>query len=175
MACGACEVVCPADCVDLSEITTHEPRPIPSEFDESLSSRPSIYVPFAQAVPNIPVIDKDTCVRLKTGDCGACEAFCEADAIAFDQEDSVEEVDVGAIIVATGFELFDSTIDIKKEEVQLSDDWAFKRGTYTMSYKLKSGGETAFADGKFLTINKQQKDGSWKIYCDCFNSNVPPE
>ena len=77
--------------------------------------------------------------------------------------------------IQPGFELFDSTIDIKKVEVQLSDDWAFKRGTYTMSYKLKSGGETAFADGKFLTILKKQNDGTWKIYCDCFNSSVPPE
>jgi len=108
IACGACQVVCPVDCVDLSEITTHELRPIPSEFDEGLSSRPSIYIPFAQAVPNKPVIDKDTCIRLQTGACGACEAFCEADAIVFDQEDSIEEVDVGAIIVATGFDLFDS-------------------------------------------------------------------
>ena len=109
MACGACEVVCPADCVDLSEITAHTLRPIPSEFDEGLCGRPSIYVPFAQAVPNKPVIDKDNCIRLQTGACGACEAFCEADAIVFDQEDSIEEIDVGAIIVATGFKLFDST------------------------------------------------------------------
>jgi len=108
MACGACKLICPAECVDLSEITTHEPRPILSEFDEGLTGRPSIYVPFAQAVPNKPVIDKNTCIRLQTGECGACEAFCEADAIVFDQEDSVEEVDVGAIIVATGFRLFDS-------------------------------------------------------------------
>jgi len=106
IACGACQSVCPMDCVDLSKVTTHTLRPIPSEFDEGLSSRSSIYVPFAQAVPNTPVIDKDTCVRLQTGGCGACEAFCEANAIDFDQKDVVEEVDVGTIIVATGFELF---------------------------------------------------------------------
>ncbi|MBL7220674.1 MAG: (2Fe-2S)-binding protein [Phycisphaerae bacterium] len=110
MACGACEVVCPTGCVDLSKITTHQPRPIPSEFDEGLSSRGSIYVPFAQAVPNTPVIDKDTCIRLLNGDCGACQAFCEADAIDYDQEDTIEEVDVGAVIVATGFKLFDSKL-----------------------------------------------------------------
>ncbi|MDP6635088.1 MAG: 4Fe-4S binding protein [Phycisphaerae bacterium] len=110
IACGACQVVCPADCVDLSKITTHQPRPIPSEFDEGLSSRPSIYVPFAQAVPNTPVIDKETCIRLLNGDCGACESFCEAGAIDYEQEDSVEEVDVGAVIVATGFNLFDSKL-----------------------------------------------------------------
>jgi len=108
MACGACEVVCPANCVDLSETTTRTPRPIPSEFDEGLAARPSIYIPFAQAVPHKPVIDKDTCIRLRTGECGACEAFCDADAIVFDQEDTTEEIEVGTIIVATGFELFDA-------------------------------------------------------------------
>ena len=108
MACGACEVVCPAHCVDLSEVTTRTPRPIPSEFDEGLSSRASIYIPFAQAVPHKPVIDKTTCIRLQTGACGACEAFCDAGAIRYDQEDTIEEIEVGTIIVATGFDLFDA-------------------------------------------------------------------
>ncbi len=108
MACGACTVICPADCIDLSKVTTHAVRPIPSEFDEGLSSRAAIYVPFPQAVPNKPVIDEENCVRLRTGACGACEAFCDAHAIMFDQEDVMEEIEVGTIIVATGFELFDA-------------------------------------------------------------------
>jgi len=108
MACGACEVVCPANCVDLSDVTDRVPQPIPLAFDEGLSNRSSIYVPFAQAVPNVPVIDADTCVHMRTGECGACQAFCEADAIDYEQEDRIEEIDVGAIIVATGFKLFDS-------------------------------------------------------------------
>jgi heterodisulfide reductase subunit A len=74
-----------------------------------MTSRPSIFVPFPQAVPNKPVIDKNNCVRLKTGNCGACESFCEADAICYDQTDQIVEVDVGAIIMATGFKLFDSS------------------------------------------------------------------
>jgi heterodisulfide reductase subunit A len=108
MACGACKVVCPVDCVDLGKTTNRTVRPIPSEFDEGLRSRPSIYVPFPQAVPNKPVIDEDNCVRLRTGNCGACEAFCDAHAIVFDQQDEIEEIEVGTIIVATGFDLFDA-------------------------------------------------------------------
>jgi len=108
MACGACELICPVDCVDLSKITTHTLKPIPSEFDEGLTGRPSIYIPFQQAVPHIPVIDKDHCIRLQTGECGACEAFCDADAIKYDQEDTTQEIEVGTIIVATGFEMFDA-------------------------------------------------------------------
>ena len=108
MACGACQVVCPTDCVDLSKVTSRAPRPIPSEFDEGLATRPAVYIPFAQAVPHKPVIDKENCVRLRTGECGACEAFCDPQAINFDQQDAIEEIEVGTIIVATGFELFDA-------------------------------------------------------------------
>ena len=108
MVCGACEVICPAHCVDLSVVSTRPPRPIPSEFDEGLISRPAIYMPFAQAVPHKPVIDKEHCIRLKTGACGACEVVCDAGAIMYDQQDTVQEIQVGTIIVATGFELFDA-------------------------------------------------------------------
>jgi heterodisulfide reductase subunit A len=56
----------------------------------------------------VPIIDKNSCVKLLTGGCGACEAFCEPKAIKFDQVDTIEEVDVGAIILATGFKTFDA-------------------------------------------------------------------
>jgi len=64
--------------------------------------------------------------------------------------------------------------NIKVEEVQVAGDWGFARGTYTASLKPKAGGETSFVEGKFLTIFKRQPDGSWKIFRDCYNSNVPP-
>jgi len=108
IACGACQVVCPADCIDLSEITARAPRPIPAEFDEGLTGRAAIYIPFAQAVPHKPVIDEANCLRLRTGECGACEAFCDAQAMVYDQEDTIQEIEVGTIIVATGFDLFDA-------------------------------------------------------------------
>ncbi len=110
LTCGACAFVCPtgARAVQLEKIAGRKPVPLLSEFDEGMTSRPSIYTPFAQAVPNKPVIDATNCVRLQTGECGACELFCEADAIVYDQEDTTEEIEVGAIIMATGFELFDS-------------------------------------------------------------------
>jgi len=63
---------------------------------------------------------------------------------------------------------------INLEEVQVAGDWGFARGTYSASITPKAGGETAFLDGKYLTIFKRQPDGSWKIFRDCFNSNVPP-
>jgi len=73
------------------------------------------------------------------------------------------------------FELFDIIFDVKLEETQVNDNWAFSRGTVAASITLKSGGETTFMESKFLAILKKQKDGSWKVYIDCYNMNPPPE
>jgi heterodisulfide reductase subunit A len=113
IACGACQTVCPVDMVDLSKVSLNEPRPIISEYDMRLSPRPSIYIPFPQAIPKVATIDPTTCMQLSNDVCGACEEFCEANAIDFSQEDEVEELDVGAVILAPGFESYDP--DLKKE------------------------------------------------------------
>jgi len=60
------------------------------------------------------------------------------------------------------------------EEVQVAGDWGYARGTYSLSVTPKAGGETAFDNGKWLKIFKRQPDGSWKIFRNCFNSDVPP-
>ena len=65
--------------------------------------------------------------------------------------------------------------DIKIEETRVAGDWGFARGTYTGTLTSKSGSKTINVDGKYLTIFKRQADGSWKIFRDCFNSNVPPK
>ena len=92
--CGTCSEKCPW-------------KKIPSEFDLGLGVRPAIYTPFAQAVPRIPVIDTVNCAYFKTGKCRACEKFCPRQAIDFEQKEQHIEVDVGAIILATGFHDFD--------------------------------------------------------------------
>jgi len=91
--CGVCQEKCPwkAD----------------SEFDVGLSKRKAIYIPFPQAVPNIPVIDKEHCAYFSKGTCRACEKFCQAGAINFEQKDELLEVEVGSIILATGYDVFD--------------------------------------------------------------------
>jgi heterodisulfide reductase subunit A len=78
-----------------------------SEFDYGLGRRTAIYVPFPQAVPARPVIDGDACLRIKRGRCGVCEKKCQRGAINFEDEDQLVEEAVGAVIVATGYELFD--------------------------------------------------------------------
>jgi heterodisulfide reductase subunit A len=93
--CGVCVTKCPwtAD----------------SEFDLALGKRKAIYTPFAQAVPNIPVIDREHCAYFLKGKCRACEKFCELGAIDFEQVDKIVEVEVGNIIIASGYDAFDPT------------------------------------------------------------------
>jgi heterodisulfide reductase subunit A len=88
--CGQCTTKCPV-------------KKIPSEFNEGLGKRTAIYVPFPQAVPNKPVIDRKNCTYYIKGKCKVCEIVCPTGAIRFDQEDQIMEVEVGAIVVATGF------------------------------------------------------------------------
>jgi heterodisulfide reductase subunit A len=88
--CGLCTTKCPV-------------KKIPSEFNEGLGNRPAIYVPFPQAVPNKPVIDRVHCTYYIKGKCKVCEIVCPTKAIRFDQEDQIVEVEVGAIVLATGF------------------------------------------------------------------------
>jgi heterodisulfide reductase subunit A len=93
--CGLCQTKCPWK--------------VDSEFEAGLGKRKAIYTPFPQAVPNIPVIDREHCAYFLSGKCRACEKFCETKAIDFEQQDKVIEVEVGSIILATGFNLFDPT------------------------------------------------------------------
>jgi heterodisulfide reductase subunit A len=92
--CGTCIEKCPW-------------KKIPSEFDLGLGMRAAIYTPFAQAVPRLPVIDTVNCTYFKNGKCGACKKFCPREAIDFEQKEEHLEVEVGTIILATGFQNFD--------------------------------------------------------------------
>ena len=85
--CGTCTEICPIY--------------VPNYFDENLSARKVIDKSFAQAVPAIQDIVRDSCVE-----CFACVDACENDAIDFSQQDEIIEVDVGTIIVATGWDLY---------------------------------------------------------------------
>lgn len=92
--CGHCTTKCPT-------------KKIPSEFNTGLGMRTAIYVPFPQAVPNKPVIDKENCSYYQKGKCKVCEKVCPTGAIRFDQEDELVELEVGAVVVATGFSIME--------------------------------------------------------------------
>lgn len=82
----------------------------PDSFNLGLSKRKPIYLPFPQAVPQKVVIDPEACIEFKTGKCKktCVEACAERNAIDFEQQESIEEIEVGAIILATGFQTFDA-------------------------------------------------------------------
>jgi heterodisulfide reductase subunit A len=81
---------------------------VPSEFNQGLSRRRAIYIPFPQAVPLKATIDPNSCLLLSKGKCKkSCAEACGPGAISFEQQEEILEKDVGAIIVATGFDLFD--------------------------------------------------------------------
>jgi len=91
-ACGDCTKVCPIV--------------VPNEFDRGLAARRAIYIPHPQAVPAVYRLDPDACMGLFPLACGKCAEACEADAIDYDMAPEVVEVEVGAIVVATGYELY---------------------------------------------------------------------
>lgn len=68
-------------------------------------------------------------------------------------------------------EILDSEMSIDWEEIIIKGDIAWSMGDYKIISTPKNGGASSTFDGKFLTILRKQKDGSWKIYRDCFNSN----
>lgn len=93
IGCEACLEVCPVK--------------VSNEYNEGLDERRAIYVPYPGAVPNLAVVDKEHCLRWQGEDCTACQEACPFGCINYEEADQVEELRVGAIVVATGFDIFD--------------------------------------------------------------------
>jgi heterodisulfide reductase subunit A len=93
--CGVCQSKCPAE--------------MPAEFDGGLGSRKAIYTLSPQAVPNKPVIDREQCRYFTQGKCRICERLCPVGAIDYEQTEQMLDLDVGAVIVATGYQLLPLT------------------------------------------------------------------
>jgi heterodisulfide reductase subunit A-like polyferredoxin len=94
--CGACSEKCPTIVSDA--------------FNEGLGTRRAVYAYFAQGIPSTRTIDPDHCRQLNGKKCGICAKVCQADAINFDQKDQILELDVGAVILAGGYDVFDPSL-----------------------------------------------------------------
>ena len=90
--CGDCASKCPK-------------IEVPNLFDMNLGKRKSIYIPFPQAVPPVYIIDPNLCLKITKGVCGVCQKVCQAGAIDFEQKPKDINLKVGAIVVATGFDI----------------------------------------------------------------------
>ena len=93
--CGVCYEKCPVK--------------VSAEFESGMGKRKAIYVPFPQAVPNVPVIDREHCTYYLKGRCRLCEKFCQPGAVNFDQQDEILAETFGVIVMATGFDTWDQS------------------------------------------------------------------
>ncbi len=94
VACNICSDVCPVS--------------VPSDFDANITTRKAIYVPFPQAVPNAYLVDAQNCIYVQSHKCGACAKKCPKECINLDEQDQTVEVEIGNIIIATGYDVLDA-------------------------------------------------------------------
>ncbi|MCK5099781.1 MAG: CoB--CoM heterodisulfide reductase iron-sulfur subunit A family protein, partial [Desulfobacteraceae bacterium] len=94
--CGVCMDKCPIK--------------IPDPYNKGLSKTKCIRIPFPQAVPAIPIMNKDHCIYHLRGKCGICKKFCQAEAIDFEQQEKLLELEVGSVVLACGSKEFDAEL-----------------------------------------------------------------
>ncbi|UCE29162.1 MAG: hydrogenase iron-sulfur subunit [Candidatus Bathyarchaeota archaeon] len=136
VGCGLCTEKCPAK--------------TQNEFEAGLMERKAIYIPFPQAVPAIATIDENACLNLTKGVCRVCEKACPAEAIDFDQKAEELSIQVSSIIVATGYDLLDSSPFTEYGFRQFPDV------LYSMQYErmMNAAGPTG---GKIVRISDSSK------------------
>jgi heterodisulfide reductase subunit A len=93
ISCGKCAEVCPVE--------------VPNKFDGGVKNRRAIYLPFSNATPPTYTIDKDTCLYFKDGSCRKCQEICPVGAVDFEQKPQEEKVEVGCLVVATGYDVYE--------------------------------------------------------------------
>ena len=133
--CGVCQEKCPKKVID-------------EVYEAGLGFRKAIYTPFPQAVPKYPVIDRANCTYFIRGKCKACEKFCPTGAIDFEQQDEVVTLEVGNVILATGYDLFDPRRVTQYGYGRLANVFsslAFERMTNSAG---PTNGEIVLRDGK---------------------------
>ena len=161
IGCSACFEPCPVS--------------VKNEFEEGLSERKAIYIPCPGALPNVPAIDPENCVRFNGEDCKLCKEACMFEAIDFEQKDEEIELKVGAIVVATGFSSFDPKEIPKYGYKKFSDVYSaleFERmfasnGPTTGEIKLRNG-ESPKSVAIVHCVGREEK-GYCSAIC-CMNS-----
>ncbi|MGE0014753.1 MAG: FAD-dependent oxidoreductase [Candidatus Methanomethylophilaceae archaeon] len=159
-SCGDCIVKCPV-------------KDLPDDFEFGLAKRKAIYIPHAQAVPRVAIIDGEHCRMIQKGKCGLCQKACQKGAIHYDDKDEEIVLDVGSIIAANGFQIWDASIATEYGYGRIANvitSMEFERymsasGCSSGHIVMPSSGETpkriAFIQ---CCGSRSQKDG-WKKYC----------
>ena len=97
IGCGACFEACPVS--------------VPGPFMRGVANRKAIYIPYSGALPNVALIDGENCLWFQGKSCCSCLEACPFGAIHYEEADSIREIKVGAVVVATGFGSFDPEKD----------------------------------------------------------------
>ncbi len=93
ISCGKCSEVCPVE--------------VPSKFDAGIKKRKAIYMPFPAATPNVYTIDRESCLHFRDGSCTKCQEICPTQAVNYEQKPIEESIEIGCIVVATGYDIYE--------------------------------------------------------------------
>jgi heterodisulfide reductase subunit A len=149
--CGDCDDVCPVI--------------VPNEFEGGLGPRKAIYMPFPQAVPSVYTLDPDNCLGIHPLICSKCRDVCDVQAVNYDMETSITTEQFGAIIIATGYDLYDITKIPEYEfgtDIDVIDGIQFER-------LLNSSGPTS---GDVLRPSDHKKPET-VVFVQCVGSRDP--
>ena len=143
IGCGACAYVCPTNHIKVKSLEYERG----ASKDWHLGPKTAIYVPTLQSVPNAPVIDVESCINKQTGGCKICSTYCEPEAINYDMEDEEVEIEVGQILLTTGYQ----TIDLKQMPQygygRLDDVYSSLEFEHMLNSTGPTGGKVVCKDG----------------------------
>ncbi|HEY4674486.1 MAG TPA: hydrogenase iron-sulfur subunit [Candidatus Bathyarchaeia archaeon] len=94
-------------CISCDRCAEKCPIQVPNNFDAGMRMRKAIYKPFVDATPSTYTIDKENCLYFKDGNCRACQEICPVNAVDFEQKPEELKFDVGCIVIATGFDVYE--------------------------------------------------------------------
>jgi len=153
VACGACAHVCPTHHI---KFEAEDYRGKPPEF--LLGPNTAIYVPTLQAVPRVPVIDAEACIHFQTDGCQKCVQVCEPQAVNHKMADEEVELEVGQVLISTGYDLFDAAPMVQYGYGRLDNVYS----SLDVERMMNATGPTG---GKILLKNGQPPQAVGILHC----------
>jgi heterodisulfide reductase subunit A len=148
IGCEACFEACPVE--------------VPNEYNLLLDTRHAVYIPYQGALPNVAVIDSENCLRQQGKNCGACSEACSFNAIRYNDEDQTVDLKVGAIVVASGFDLPESF----KTQTRSYENMPNVLTGLAFERMIHSAGPT---QGRLLTGTNSSPENIILIHCSILN------
>lgn len=143
IGCGACAYVCPTGHIKIQSLEEEKG----AVRDWYLSPKTAIYVPTLQAVPRVPRIDPEVCIHKITGGCEICSVYCEPEAINYDMQDEEVEINVGQILLTTGYKTFDLKKLPQYGYGRLDNIYSSLEFEYMLNSTGPTGGKVTCKDG----------------------------